>query len=266
MASSTAPDRDQPDPGTVGRVTAVLALLGAAPADGLSVRGAAEQLGVSRSAVHRILAKLVGVGFARQVREGRYAAGVAFYQVASDVVRNWGQLESARDLMTSVVQQFDETVYLTQYISTENRLLFVDAVETSKPVKYVVPIGSTASLHAGAAGKCILAFLPSETLDLLNLERYTDNTPVDKAALRLDLQEIRERGYAISRGERIEEAAGVAAAIIQNGRPVGSLSCTIPQSRLDESLLHPIGTAIQGAARLLGQQSRQAPPSTVQSA
>jgi DNA-binding IclR family transcriptional regulator len=70
-------------------------------------------------------------------------------------------------------------------------------------------------LHATSTGKAFLAALPGEELDALlraPLERFTATTITDPGDLRTELEAVRERGYAVSRGELEPALWGVSAA------------------------------------------------------
>jgi DNA-binding IclR family transcriptional regulator len=69
-------------------------------------------------------------------------------------------------------------------------------------------------LYSGAAGKCLLAFLPEKEALLpfegKQLVKFTPNTIVNKKAIVRELRKIREQGYAESREEYFEDAAALA--------------------------------------------------------
>lgn len=230
------------------RIAAVLRLISEEPETGISVRGAAGATGISRSAMHRLLSKLSDEGIARSLPDGRYAAGPVAYEWASRLLSRSSLLDAANRVMSALVERFDESVYFTQYVPSEVRVVFVHVVECRQPIKYVLPIGLNAPLHAGAAGKAILAWLPESTLDHLPLEQFTPHTVTDREQLIAELAEIRERGYATSIGERIREAVGISAAVFSGEDPMGSLSITVPRSRLDESKLPIFGQHVVRAA------------------
>ncbi|MGW3810278.1 IclR family transcriptional regulator [Micromonospora sp. NPDC005113] len=153
--------------------------------------------------------------------------------------------------MQAIVRQHGETVYLTRYLPAAREAVFVHVVESETPLRYVLPLGLRIPLHAGAAGKAILAHLDDDVVDELRLARFTDRTIVKKYQLRAELALIRERGYAVSSGERIEGATGIAAAYWHNGLLVGSITMTVPQQNLDDHRLAALGSAARKAAETI---------------
>ncbi|MFB6187002.1 MAG: IclR family transcriptional regulator C-terminal domain-containing protein, partial [Halobacteriaceae archaeon] len=66
-------------------------------------------------------------------------------------------------------------------------------------------IGARRLPHANAAGKAILAHLPEDVvhdiLDRTGLPEHTKHTITSRKELFDELDSIRERGYAVNRGE-----------------------------------------------------------------
>ena len=116
-----------------------------------------------------------------------------------------------------------------------------------------VALGRMYPLHAGSSSKAILAALPDETIEeFLTQHRHASLTPrtlTSADALRDDVAGIRERGYAVSFGERQAGSASVAAAIRNaSGDVVGAVSLCGPRERLAEQTLRH-GAAVVEAAR-----------------
>jgi DNA-binding IclR family transcriptional regulator len=94
-------------------------------------------------------------------------------------------------------------------------------------------------LHAGSAGKALLAFMPPELVKQIvakPLEKMTPNTITKRKALLEELEMIRKRGYAVSHSERFEDALGLAAPIFDaSGKVVGALNVAGPTMRFTEA-------------------------------
>lgn len=234
--------------GSVVRVVSLLTCLAQEPETGLSIRQAAQRSGISRSAVQRTFAKLAAMGVAKATPDGSYAAGPVLYELATQLISGSTMLEFADRIMRDLVARVEETVCLTHLVPTEERLIFLHAVQCRKPVQYVVPVGSTAHLYAGAAGKAVLAWLPRTTLERLEMSAITPSTPTDREALAAELDAIRERGYAISMGERFPEAVGIASPVFSDVGIVGSMSITVPRSRFDQDQLPHLSEQIRSAS------------------
>jgi IclR family transcriptional regulator, acetate operon repressor len=101
-------------------------------------------------------------------------------------------------------------------------------------------IGRDIPDHASAAGKVFLAYGVAEARPLL--ERFTERTLVDRAALEADLAAVRERGYATLVDE-LEPGLSVVAAPVFDaaGTAVAALAVSGPTTRLPAHRLTLLG-------------------------
>lgn len=99
--------------------------------------------------------------------------------------------------------------------------------------------GLHSNIHTTSGGKAILANLPRsrvmEIIDRHGLDPKTKETITDINSLLTELEEIRERGYAINSNERVIGMRSYGAAVTdRNGRPVGALVVFGPDTRMDD--------------------------------
>jgi IclR family acetate operon transcriptional repressor len=243
--------------GMTARVVAVLDQLARTGSTGVGVRQLASELGLSRSAVHRVLQSLAEVHVARALPSGSYAPGTVMASWAALLASSHSQLTASADVLARLVDSVDETAYLFSYEWPNNYATVLSGRQSGKPVRYVLEIGSKAPLQAGAAGKAILAHLPRSIMDDIQLTGVA--TESSKDGLLADLAAIRERGYALSFGEHIPEACGVASVFYADDRPAGSIDITIPRYRMEPDKMDGIGKLVVAAAQdlshLLGSSS-----------
>src|SRR5437879_5687934 len=85
-----------------------------------------------------------------------------------------------------------ETVGLT--ILHQKKVLVIDRVESSLPLRMQYGIGTLLPVHCTASGKVLLAFNDHgpDIVDTLNLEPRTPNTITDCETLRLELNQVRQ--------------------------------------------------------------------------
>lgn len=243
--------------GMTARVVAVLDQLARTAPTGVGVRQLASELGLSRSAVHRVLQGLAEVHVARALPSGSYAPGSVMASWAALLAGSHSLLSASADVLARLTESVDETAYLFSYEWPDHYATVLSGRQCGKPVRYVLEVGSRAPLHAGAAGKAILAHLPPSIIDDLPLAGGM--TESSKDALLADLAATRERGYALSIGEHIPEACGVASAFYADDRPAGSIDITIPRYRMEPDKMDGIGKLVVAAAQdlshLLGSRS-----------
>lgn len=215
-------------------------------------RGLSRTAGIDRSAVGRILRQLGDLDVLERRAEG-YVPGPRLYSLS----RVLGARDSLRPavgpVLGALVDRFDETCYVCAFHG--DVAVFTHEIQSSKPLRLVVELGRPVPLHAGAAGRAILSGLaPDEMRAVLghSLPRLTPHTITDVDALVALAREDRERGYSVSRGERVSGGASIAAPFFDaSGRCQGSVVFTSPVSRLDESEVAEIGRAVAEAASSL---------------
>lgn len=205
------------------------------------------------STTHRLLSTLAGEGYVgRDDGSQRYRLGhrvAALARVAApplDALR-----AAARPGMVELRDQFDETVNLV--VLDGPAIVYLDQVESTRPVRMFSRIGNRVAAHASGGGKAILAQLPPDgPADLLGtepLERLTDRTITDPAELRAHLDNVRARGWALDDGEYDLSVGCVAAAI-----PGASAAVTIsgPIERMHAMDLDSTGATLAAAGARIG--------------
>jgi IclR family transcriptional regulator, KDG regulon repressor len=207
----------------------------------LGVREVARMVDLSASTTGRLLASLRQMGILNQNPETRaYALGgkvlawAGVYSATLDV-RN-----QAQPFIHELHELTSETISL--YVLEGDERLCIERLESPHSVRIVARIGRRLPLYAGSAGKVFLAFLPEQRreaiLDATEMRALTPNTITDRQKLYSELEVIRQQGYAISCGEWILEASGVAAPVFdQMGEILSVLTISGPTQRFTEEII-----------------------------
>jgi IclR family transcriptional regulator, KDG regulon repressor len=201
----------------------------------LGVREIARMVNLSSSAAGRLLAALKEMGILSQNPDTRaYSMGVRVLSWAN--VYN-STLDVRIKAISAIAELHDTTLEtISLYILEGDERVCIERLESPQSVRIVQRIGRRLPLYAGSAGKAILAFLPldrqEEILTHTQLAPLTPKTITDPTILRDEIKKAREQGWAISFGEWVEDAAGVAAPILRRGgQVVGALAISGPTSR-----------------------------------
>ena len=204
----------------------------------LGVREIARKVNLSTSATGRLLAALKSLGILSQNPETRaYSMGARVLSWA-DVYNGTLDIRNhAIHAIEELHQSTRETISL--YILDANDRVCVERLESPQGLRIVARVGRRLPLYAGSAGKAMLAFLPQERQDAIidstPLQPLTSKTIIDPPALRKEMKKARENGCAVSFGEWVEDAAGVAAPIFdQTGAVVAALSISGPVQRFNK--------------------------------
>lgn len=163
-----------------------------------------------------------------------------------------------------LARRFDETVLFGLYLPHRQALAFTARADGDQALLYRIDMNRPGSLAWGASGKSVLAYLPpSQILSVLALR---EPSPVagapqaDPDAVARELAEIRERGYAVSEGEKLPEARGIGAAVFGPTGVVGCILLTSPKSRMPRDDIHVIGAAVREEALRLSHDLGGVPP------
>lgn len=256
MASDTTSETTR-TPGSSGvtavdRAVDVLLLFGRSVRPSLGVTEIAQELGMPKSGVHRVLTTLRArrlVTYDATTR--KYALGQAAVALSQSYVTRLDIQSMATGTVNALMQSTGETSSLAvrRHGAVVHRAQAVPGAE----LRVELRIGQASPLHTEAAGKAFLAFLPGnesdEYLRRAPLEAHTAGTVTDADELRAELQVSRERGWTSAVGERLEGVSSVAAPVFDHeGYPAAALAVSGPSARLDVERVAP--DVVAGAAAL----------------
>lgn len=239
----------------VGRALDVLEAL-AASDEPMGTTDFARQLGMTKSAVFRILATLEERGYvSKDAVTARYTLGPRLASLGERALSSIDLRQVARPVMERLHAAFGETVNLGVLDGSE--IVYLDMVESHHGLRMSARIGSRHPAHSTALGKAMLAFLPVNDLDdrLSNrLAAQTSHTVTNPAALREQLRHARARGTSEEVGENEEGARCLGVAIFdQRGLPTAALSVSAPETRIDDVRSGEIARALLDASREITQ-------------
>ena len=238
----------------VERAIDVLLLFGRDTRPDLGVTEISTDLGLSKAAVHRILTSLRSRDLITlDPSTRRYALGPASLSLGRAYLARIDVRAMAAPELALLSAESHETATLS--IRNGDARMYVEQVVPNREVRMEVAIGVPYPLHAGSSSKAFLAFLTEEEVASYvarnHLQPMTEGTITDDAALRAELEEIRRRGFATSRGERMAGAASVAAPVFdQSGRPIAALSVSGPAERFIPTVDRAAALLLESTARL----------------
>jgi len=225
----TSPPGNTPDLGGPRSLARVLGVFDAVAnaGDGLSLARLSVLLVAPKSSLLMLLRPLAQADYLAH-EGGRYRLGPAAFRLASTIQATRSLPRLIRPYLERLVALSGETAYLATIDADEGMCEYVDGVESPHAVRYWAPVGSRRNLYSGAAGKMLLAYQPDawreRYLRSVKLKQVASRTITKKADLRRELEAIRKSGCAISRGEAIEGAAGIAAPVFG---PDGSIAAAL---------------------------------------
>jgi len=225
----------------------------------VGVTETARRLGMPKSSAARIVAALVRRGFLRQEEpSGKYALSNIYYTFTSALSERNLLIPRAVPVMEKVFRALRETIHLNVADGLER--VCVHVLESPQQLKAVMPVGQRSPLYCGGSSKALLAFSDEETVERVfarPFRKFTGDTITGKKAMREEIHRIRERGYAVSHGERVEGITSVSVPVFHpGGQLAASLTVSVPTARHTESLmgkiLRELSAASAGITRGMG--------------
>jgi len=220
-------------PGVKSDETLVSILAHLRDSDGAGVTELANRLGLAKSTVHDHLVTMGEHGLV--VKDGEtYRLGLEFFNYGQAVRTRFPVYEAAMGVVDDLAAATGEMAWLT---TPENgRVMFVhgDAGETDINVNTI--LGSWAYMHCNSSGKAILAHYDAHGVDAVvdrwGLPAQTANTITDRDALDEELEQIRERGYALNQGEDLEGIHAIGVPVRYENEVQGALAVAGPAHRV----------------------------------
>ena len=196
----------------------------------------ARQLKLDRSTTYRILLSLEKCGFVEKDKEtGEYSLGLLTFEIGNAYLNRIDFPKLSKPIMTDLALTVQETVHLAVLSGTE--IVYVDKVDSPRPLGIMSKIGQRAPLYCTALGKVLLAFQPEDELKRiihqLKLVPLTSNTIIAKQRLLEELRAIRRQGYALDHREIEEDVECIGAPIRDHrGNAIAALSISGPQRKI----------------------------------
>ncbi len=170
----------------------------------LGIADIAEELGMSRSTTHRYVTTLLALGYLEQGRSRKYRLGLRVTDLGMSALNSMGLREHVHPFLEELRQRTGYTIGLAILDGAE--ILYVDRARSwrrgEREIDRGLHPGSRMPAYCTAMGKVLLAYLPDEVqrelIGQMTLERSSPSTITSKQALRAELKQITEDGFAIN--------------------------------------------------------------------
>ena len=199
------------DEGGVAAVDRALSILDALTDDKVSLADLSKRTDLYKSTVLRLLKSLEKFGYVLRTVDGSYRLGSKVLHLGALYQRHFRTSEIVPPVLERIGAELHEGASF--YVCEEDKRVCLHRVETTRAVRDSIQVGDRLPLTVGAAGHILRAFSGARG------ERF---------------DEIRQRMYAASFGERDSETAAVAAPVLGPGNKlIGALSVSGPRYRIE---------------------------------
>jgi DNA-binding IclR family transcriptional regulator len=216
----------------------------------------AEQLGIPKSATHRMLGELIRLGYVRQNPDNsRYHLSTKLVAMGFQYLASSGA-DIVQPILDQLARQTGELVRLGVIDGTRQTWI-AKAQGARSGLRYDPEMGRDAPLFYTASGHAWLASLSDaqalvlvEAQGIAKREDFGPNAPRSNAELLERLRLARERGYAWVNESSAVGTSALAAVVRHplDGHVVGVLSVAGPAARLSEARLHELAPTLLAAA------------------
>jgi DNA-binding IclR family transcriptional regulator len=218
----------------------------------LGVLEVANLLGRPKSTTSRWLSEMETAGFLeRDGASGRYRISMRLAALGEAARQSTSVQRLARPELQVLSAATGETANLV--VLSGREAVNIEMVESLRPVKHVGWVGRRMPLHATAAGKALLAWLPQRQIKSLikaPLAAHARNTITTVAQYMRELEVVRARGYSTSVSELEDDLSAVAAPVFDHaGGVAGAITISAPISRVPKNALAGLAPAVLSAAR-----------------
>jgi DNA-binding IclR family transcriptional regulator len=209
------------------------------------------ELEIHKSTAYRLLTTLRDRGLVEQdAATEKYRLGFGLVLLARSVRADLDILRCARPVCERLSERTRETVTIA-VLEGDDAVIIHQSISRASALG-VDWTGRHTPLHATAAGKIFLAYMPEDQLlSVLGrpLERFTEDTIIDPAILKDHANKIPDEGYSYT-VEELEPGLNAIGAPIRgvDGAVVGAVSVSGPAFRLPPDTLPEIGELSRRAA------------------
>lgn len=211
----------------------------------------AEQTGLHKSTVHRLLSSLCDCGYVERTAQGTYHIGIKLVEIASNHINNLELQTEARPILNELHDELGLAVYLG--ILDHSEVVYVEKMDASRNLRLYTQIGLRVPAHCSSLGKCLLASLSGDEIDYLlsreKLERYTPNTITTALEFKKHLREVRRQGWAMDNEEYIIGNRCIAAPIFDyRGEAIAAASASGPSTLLTDDRIPTVTEKVKQVA------------------
>ncbi|HUJ00014.1 MAG TPA: IclR family transcriptional regulator [Usitatibacter sp.] len=156
-------------------------------------------------------------------------------EIARDIDAHDPVVARLRSALTSLRDVTQETVILG--MRQDDAALYLLVLDSPHIVRYTADAGEFKPLHSSSIGKTFLGGMTDDALDAWLRShppvRVTANTITTARALKRNLQESRDRGYYMTRGENVADVMAIAAPV-NAGSAQLAIAIAGPLHRMEE--------------------------------
>lgn len=213
---------------TTQRTVEILKLISKNP-DGTTLDELCEKLNLPKTSAYDIVTTLAEMSMVNVTRgqKQNYTIGLMAYRIGINYTNNLDFIGMIEPLLKIFSKEVGKTVFFG--IPYDHHVVYICKFEPENPIITTATVGSKNPMYCTSLGKVILAYIGDDRRDQMmnriRFTKYTDRTIKNKEQLLLELERVKERGYAFDAREMEEHMQCVGAPVFdQDGKVIGAIS------------------------------------------
>lgn len=204
----------------------------------LKITEISSRMDLHKSTVHSLLKTLQEHHYIEQNPDnGKYRLGMKLLERSSRLVQSLDIRKAANSHLQVLSKTTGQTAHLVVLDGKEG--VYIDKVEGEKAVIRYSRIGGRIPLHCSAVGKALVAHKSPEQLRSIlqgyDYQKHTDKTIRSEEAFLLELERVKQRGYATDDQENEPGVFCIAAAVRDHTEEViAAISISMLQARVTD--------------------------------
>lgn len=208
----------------------------------LALSDVVESTGLSKATAYRVLWTLEATGYlVRDDDTKHYRPGMRVLTLGFTAINNLDMRQIARPHLEELARDLDLTTSLSMLDGMW--VIYIDRIRNRAIVGVLLGIGDRIPAHCSSMGKVMLANLTKDELNSrlaeAELKPCTPRSIESVEALKEELAQVREQGYAVNDGELYSGLRAIAAPIFDSqSRVVASVNVSGSQDEISAEQLH----------------------------
>lgn len=242
------------------RTVRLLEVLAASPTR-LTLAELRDRMGYPRSSLYALVRTLRDLGWIEADSTGtKFSIGPDALRSGSAYLERDPALPYAASTLETLGREVGHTVHFGRRDGSS--VIYLATRDSENAVQCAYRVGRKRPLYLTALGQALLAELTTDEVDALlpeRLEPETEHTITDRDALHVELEAVRDRGWAYEYEQGAPGVACVAAVVDYRIPATDAISCSMPaELAVEKSERTRIAKTVLSYARQLGETLRRA--------
>jgi DNA-binding IclR family transcriptional regulator len=223
--------------------------------DGINLADLSRKVGLHNSTTFHLVKTMVSLGYIRQIKDDkRYRIGRPLFALAANALDEIEMVSLATPVLEDLSRETGESGHFA--VPMGDSVVVIARTAGAGAFQLTERVGVVRPAYCTALGKVILATFKPEQLEgffnRVELAQVTPNSITDAAALRKNIDEVRQSGIAFDDGEFNPEVRCIAVPVKDfTGKIMGAVGISGPIWRLNIQALQSRAQTVQAAARRL---------------